>query len=134
MTADEEFELKKTYLSRSKRGADIKSNLSWFDRQTAIKDYIDDLGNRYSRDFSKFDLLIDDDAEFWKKMNSQDFWKKVNSQDFWDKVNSRWPDCAEPAGLPLFGGNIQTLICLLKSIKFDQTFSLLICHHFSRKV
>ena len=50
---------------------------------------------RYSRDFSEFDLLIDDDADFWKKMNSHDFWKKMNSQDFWDKVNSRWPDpCA----------------------------------------
>ena len=24
---------------------------------------------------------------------------------------------------PLFGGNIQTLICLLKSIKFDQTLA-----------
>ena len=74
MTADEEFELKKTYLSRFKRGADIKSNLSWFDRQTAIKDYIYDL---------------------WKKVSSQDFWKRFNSQDFWEKVNSQWPDnCA----------------------------------------
>ena len=46
MTTDEKFELKKTYLSRSKWGTDIKSNLSWFDRQTAIKDYINDLWNR----------------------------------------------------------------------------------------
>ena len=81
MAADEEFELKKTYLSRSKRGADLKSNLSWFDREKAVKDYIDDLSNEYSRYFSKFDLLIEDDGEFWKKMNSHDFWKKMNSQD-----------------------------------------------------
>ena len=34
----------------------------------------------------KTSILIEDDADFWKKMNSQDFW---------DKVNSRWPDpCA----------------------------------------
>ena len=88
MTADQEFELKKTYLSRFKRGADIKSNLA-VDSQTAIKDYIDDLWKRYSRDFSEFDY---DYADFWKKANSHDFWKKVNSQDFWEKVNSQWPD------------------------------------------
>ena len=73
MTSDEEFELKKTYLSRSEREENIKSSLSWFDRETAIKDYIDDLSDRYSRDFAKYDLLIEDDADFRKKMNSHDF-------------------------------------------------------------
>ena len=49
MSADEELELKKTYLSRSKGESNIKSNLSWSDREKAIQDYIDDLHNSYKK-------------------------------------------------------------------------------------
>ena len=61
MTADEEIELKKSYLSRSKRGTDPTFNL-------VVDSQKDDLVKEPSGDNSEFD---DDDADFWDKVNSQ---------------------------------------------------------------